>query len=188
MLRSRARWVEHGEKSTKYFLNLEKRNYNNKVITKLKTNNGDEIVDPVDILKEEQNIYENLYSTEVTAFTPEQIIEANQYFTSQDKEKSLNDIEIEQCEGEISEKECLENLKAMPDGKTPGTDGLPVESYKIFWNDLKDVLLSCYSHCFRTGQMAQSQRRGIITLIPKKNSSPFLKNLRSIYFSFKHRL
>ena len=62
MLRSRARWVEHGEKSTKYFLNLEKRNYNHKVITKLKTNNGDEIVYPVDILKEEQNFNENLYS------------------------------------------------------------------------------------------------------------------------------
>ena len=85
MLRSRARWVEHGEKSTKYFLNLEKRNHNNKVITKLKTNNGDEIVHPVDILKVEQNVYENLYSTEVTAFTPEQTIEANQYFTSQGK-------------------------------------------------------------------------------------------------------
>ena len=27
IIRARARWYEHGEKSTKYFLNLEKRNH-----------------------------------------------------------------------------------------------------------------------------------------------------------------
>ena len=27
IIRTRARWCEHGEKSTKYFLNLEKRNH-----------------------------------------------------------------------------------------------------------------------------------------------------------------
>ncbi len=30
------KWYEQGEKSTKYFLNLEKRNYCNKVISKMK--------------------------------------------------------------------------------------------------------------------------------------------------------
>ena len=30
IIRSRARWYEEGEKSTKYFLNLEKRNFNKK--------------------------------------------------------------------------------------------------------------------------------------------------------------
>ncbi len=32
----RVRWYEEGEKSSKYFLNLEKMNHNNKVINKLK--------------------------------------------------------------------------------------------------------------------------------------------------------
>ena len=35
-LRSKARWFEWGERSSKYFLNLEKRNYQNKYINKLK--------------------------------------------------------------------------------------------------------------------------------------------------------
>ena len=56
ILRSKARWVECGEKSAKYFLNLEKRNYDKKkVITKLKTDCGDEITDPVGILNEQEN-------------------------------------------------------------------------------------------------------------------------------------
>ena len=46
MLRFKARWIEQGEKNTKYFLNLEKRNYNRKVITKLKLEDGTEIKDP----------------------------------------------------------------------------------------------------------------------------------------------
>ena len=35
-VKRRARWAENGEKNTKFFLNLEKRKYDNKVIHKLK--------------------------------------------------------------------------------------------------------------------------------------------------------
>ena len=36
MLRFKVKWVEQGEKSAKYFFNLEKRNYEKKTITQLK--------------------------------------------------------------------------------------------------------------------------------------------------------
>ena len=36
IFRSKVRWVEQGEKPTKYFFNLEKRNFNRKVITEIK--------------------------------------------------------------------------------------------------------------------------------------------------------
>ena len=42
ILRSKARWYENGERNSKYFLNLEKRNYLRKKITKLKLSNGAE--------------------------------------------------------------------------------------------------------------------------------------------------
>ena len=42
-MRSKAKWVEEGEKNTKYFLNLEKRNYNSACIKKLITEDGTEI-------------------------------------------------------------------------------------------------------------------------------------------------
>ena len=38
IVRSKARWHEHGEKNSKYFLNLEKRNHIKKHITKLYIN------------------------------------------------------------------------------------------------------------------------------------------------------
>ena len=37
IIRARARWHEHGEKSTNYFLNLEKRNHIKKHTQKLKS-------------------------------------------------------------------------------------------------------------------------------------------------------
>ena len=40
------------------------------------------------------------------------------------------------CEGALTEKECLEALKDMGTEKTPGTDGLPAEFYKVFWKDI----------------------------------------------------
>jgi len=34
------RWIEKGEKPTKYFFNMERRNYNNKAISELTTAEG----------------------------------------------------------------------------------------------------------------------------------------------------
>ena len=56
----RARWHEHGEKSTKYFLNLEKRNHIKKHLRKLNIN-GSITTDPFNILNEQQSFYQELY-------------------------------------------------------------------------------------------------------------------------------
>ena len=74
----------------------------------------------------------------------------------------------------------------MPNSKSPGTDGFPAEFYKVFWIDLKDILLSCYVVAFRTGKMLISQRRGIITLMPKKNSVLFLLKKLASYLNVKY--
>ena len=62
LLRSRARWIADGEKITKYFCGLEKRNYISKQMTKLTLNNGEEIYESKDITKEVKVFYERLYS------------------------------------------------------------------------------------------------------------------------------
>ena len=40
------------------------------------------------------------------------------------------------CEGLLTVKECLEAVKSMESGKTPGTVGLSAEIYKVFWKDV----------------------------------------------------
>ena len=61
IIRARARWHEYDEKSTEYFLNLEKRNHVKKHMRKLNIN-GSFTTDPFKILSEQQQFYKELYS------------------------------------------------------------------------------------------------------------------------------
>ena len=62
LIRAKVDWAEHGERNTKFFLNLEKRNHDMKCITKLIDENEDEICDHDKILEYEEKCYNNLYS------------------------------------------------------------------------------------------------------------------------------
>ena len=63
-------------------------------------------------------------------------------------EKKLSQTEQDPCEGLLTKTECLEALKNMECNKTPGSDGLPREFYKVFWNDMVDFFLKSlnYAH------------------------------------------
>ena len=66
IVRSRIKWAEYGERSSKYFCNLEKRSYEKKNIRQLKTDSGQIVVDPKKVLHEIFTFYKNLYSSEVS--------------------------------------------------------------------------------------------------------------------------
>ena len=51
MFRSKARWFEQGEKPTKYFFNLEKRNYDRRVVKELKDENDQILTNFKDVNK-----------------------------------------------------------------------------------------------------------------------------------------
>ena len=69
----------------------------------------------------------------------------------------------------------------MKSGKSPGTDGLPAEFYKVFWKDVSTYLINSLNRSYQKGNLAITQRRGIISLIPKKDKAlNELKNWRPI--------
>ena len=69
----------------------------------------------------------------------------------------------------------------MESDKTPGTDGLPAEFYKVFWKDISSFLISALNYAFDSGCLSVTQRRGVIKLIPKKDAELyFIKNWRPI--------
>ena len=61
MLRSKIKYYELGEKPTKYFFDLEKRNSVAKTITQLNIDNNI-VTNPKEILKAQRDFYKNLYS------------------------------------------------------------------------------------------------------------------------------
>ena len=93
----------------------------------------------------------------------------------------MNLDEKEKCEGMLTKAECLQALKSMKPRKTPGSDGLPIEFYKVFWNKISHCLLNTFNYAYIEGKFSISQRCWIIKLIPKKDAEPyFVKNWRPI--------
>ena len=83
------------------------------------------------------SFYQNLFTSKVDTGN----LEAHCFFTQQPNEKCLDKDEQLFCDGALSRKECLDALKNMNSDKSPGTDGLPCEFYKVFWNDLAEILI-----------------------------------------------
>ena len=176
-IRSKARWHEFGERSSKYFLNLEKRNYENKCITSLTKDDNSTITDPEEILEEQRRYYENLYSS----LNPQVEDPKFNLFFENESIKKLDEHQKELCEGLLTENECKNALKSFHKDKTPGTDGLTAEFYTFFWNSLGKIMVDSFNYAFRKGELSISQRQGIIRLIPKKDKNlSYLKNWRPI--------
>ena len=53
---------------------------------------------------------------------------------------------------------------------TPGEDGFTKEFRETFFDLLKQNLLDWYNEAFQKGGLSVSQRRGVISLIPKNDS------------------
>ena len=127
MLRSRSRYEDLGEKPTRYFLNLEKRNYTSKVIHKLVNTEGGEFTSTADILKCQSDFYKDLYNN----VDSKDKVSIQSVLGDNDKKLSAQDLE-----GEILYSELAFALIYMKNNKSPGLDGFTVELFKFFWVDI----------------------------------------------------
>ena len=81
----------------------------------------------------------------------------------------------------LSKEECFKALNSFSKNKTPGTDGLSAEFYQFFWKEISESMIDSFNYSFAKEEMSISQRRGVISLIPKKKRNPlFLENWRPI--------
>ena len=69
----------------------------------------------------------------------------------------------------------------MKNDKSPGSDGLTSEFYKRFWEEIGDDVVQSINSAFDKGELSICQKRGIITLLPKKDKpTDVLNNLRPV--------
>jgi len=66
----------------------------------------------------------------------------------------------------LSEYECGTALTEMQNNKSPGSDGLNADFYKIIWNDIKQFLINSLNYSFDNGNLVELQKQSIITLLP----------------------
>ena len=56
----------------------------------------------------------------------------------------------------------------VPD-KSPGTDGIPCEFYKVFWKDVAEILINSFNYSYEIGKLSVSQRNSVIKYTKAKN-------------------
>ena len=179
ILRSKSVWYEKGEKSSKYFLNLEKQNSVKNTIRKLFIpENGCnlESENETDILNHAKYFYQNLYSRKVT----KNLHDISKFL----KNKDIPSISEEQrvfCEKEITLSELTDSLESMKSGKTPGNDGLTVEFYKQFWEKIQGLFFNSFIYSKEVGELSSSQKQAIIKLLEKREKDKrYIENWRPI--------
>ena len=121
-------------------MNLEKRNYTKKTVQKLVVNDI-LLTRPEDILKAQQCFYQSLYTKEKNNSSRTELSNLLNGLQI----PSLDEHLMQSCEGEITENECSDVLKSFQNGKSPGNDGIPSEFYKLFWPQLKSLLVEVYN-------------------------------------------
>ena len=68
--------------------------------------------------------------------------------------------------------ELNEAVSRVASNKSPDSEGLPYEFYSNFIDILGNDLVEVFNDTFHNGTLSESQRMGIITLIPKKAILP----------------
>jgi len=128
-----------------------------------------------EIIKEMSEYYENLYKSKVKHLQHINVFLDERNIKSMDLEKQNI------CEGPITIDEIKYVLKKSKNNKSPGTDGIPGEFYKVFLNDISPFLLRSYQEGYLKGNLSITQKQGIITCIPK-GSKPkqYIQNWRPI--------
>ena len=71
--------------------------------------------------------------------------------------------------GPLTYDECKQVLETFQN--SPGEDGFTVEFNKFFFELLGHNLIESFNEAYEANELSISQRRGIVTLIPKKDGS-----------------
>lgn len=174
LIRSKIQWYEEGEKSTKFFFNLEKSKQEKKCIKSLIDDKNEILTDITDIISEAHNFYTNLYDNEPCDLQLQNTFLGYITDTVSEEECAAADSGLSVEEVTFALSKCIHN-------KSPGADGLPYEFYLHFWEDIKDDLLDIFNCIFNNNILPDEWKTGLITLIPKADSDPrYIKNWRPI--------
>lgn len=173
ILRCKMQWYGYGQRSSKYFFSLEKaRAKKKKSMTVLKNNQGQIITKQTEIINEQVLYFQELYKSDPTI---------NFSIRIPDTQNKIDNLSMQALEESLSLQELTQALFAMPNNKTPGCDGLPAELYKILWNTIGPIYHEMVLEAVENKCLPLSSRRGVITLMPKKNREALLlKNWRSL--------
>jgi exonuclease III len=179
-IRARATHIQYNEKNSTYFFQKEISNAKIKNITSLTLEDGTKVKDPTEILQKQKEYYDNLY-TQPRCHNLQNRNDAEQEFLQHDNLTKISNEDKNTLEDDLTNAEIANAVLALPNGRSPGADGISIEFYKFFWKQIKDLVIQSINHAIETGNMSNDQKRGVLSLIPKRDKDiNLLKNWRPI--------
>ena len=155
-------WVQDGEQCTKTFLNMHSKSQSETLVHEIRDMQGNLYTDESRILNSFSDFYKNLYS---------------QYYINEiDQDNFLGETDLPT----LTQKDFECALHNLANGKSPGSDGFPVEFYKHFWDLLGPDLYHVAHLAYAKGKLPFSQRQATIKCLPKEGDLSNLKNWRPI--------
>ena len=127
IIRSRAKWIGDGEKNSKYFCNLEKRNLVQRSMCFMQKDNGKIMHDSKSINTDVKSFYEQPRSK---ADILDKGIDENLDHSTLTRE------ERDSLEGLVNIQELSIAVKILNNDKSPGSDGYTEEFFKFFFKDV----------------------------------------------------
>jgi len=174
-IRSRIKWLLEGERPTRYFFSLAKSRRKQSTIRGLYQNQDPNRLKTslLDINNVAKQYYQSLYTTEnVDTQAWDEI------FTGWSQKISAAQQTL--LEMNYTDEELLQQLRRMANNKSPGMDGLPVEWYRCFWEEVKVFLVAIANDLLNGGNLSSCMEVARITLLHKKNDLHDIRNYRPI--------
>ena len=153
---SKQRWAMYGEKNNKFFLGLQKMFLPPQYIYQIYNNEEELINDPAQILKHIKNYYADLYQNKPA---PGRGTLKNNLVFDVKCIPHISESQMQVLESDITIQELQKAMTQTKLGKSPGIDRIPVDFYKIFWEEIKLPLFQNLVHSFEVGEFHGTQKR-----------------------------
>ena len=133
-IRSRSRWLERGEKPTRFFFQLERERSSRSSVSSILNSDDVELFTRREIEQARVSFYFRLFSEDF-------IDEACKQRCLSGIQLTLSSEQRDSCEGPLSLTEPSNALKSLNLNRSLGLDGLTVEIYLHVWDVLAPLLL-----------------------------------------------
>ena len=173
-MRSRIRWLEEGEKPTRFFFKLEQERAEKYRVSAMYDCDGNEVTSRTDLENAHVNFYRRLFACEEVDPV------CQQHLFSQ-LDLKLSSEESASCDGLASLEELTTAVESLALNKSPGPDGLSLEFDLCFWNILGPLLCRLFKQCLLKESLPESLCTSVARLLFKKRGDvKDLKNWRPI--------
>ena len=153
-VRSRIKWAEEGETSSRFFLRMEEKWgaeswISAKRVSNVVVRDFETICEPWD------SFYKDLFTS-----CPVDLEVQSDLLNCLSLSLSVDD--AASCDDRVSSNEAHAALLGIAKGNSPDSDGLPMEFYVVFWKLLRGDLVDVFNASLETGRLPFFQREALI--------------------------